>query len=117
MDVRHLFGSAGESAAAAYLKRKRYKILAQNYSCRFGEIDIIAQQGNCVVFVEVKTRKNENFAQAREFVTRAKQERVIKAAMLWLQQNDVDLQPRFDVIEVVGEGFRQKITHIENAFE
>lgn len=117
MDMRHLFGSAGESAAAAYLKRKKYKILGQNFSCRFGEIDVIAQHGKYVVFVEVKTRKNENFAQAREFVTRAKQERVIKAAMLWLQQNDVELQPRFDVIEVVGEGIRQKITHIENAFE
>lgn len=117
MDVRHLFGSAGESAAAAYLKKKNYKILGQNFSCRFGEIDVIARQGEYVVFVEVKTRRNENFAQAREFVTRAKQERVIKAAGLWLQQNDVDLQPRFDVIEVVGEGRTRKITHIENAFE
>ena len=117
MDVRHLFGSAGESAAAAYLKKKGYRILGQNYSCRFGEIDIIAQQGNYVAFVEVKTRKNENFAQAREFVTRAKQERVIKAAMLWLQQNDLELQPRFDVIEVVGEGRTQKLRHLENAFE
>jgi len=117
MDMRHLFGSAGESAAAAYLKKKRYKILGQNYSCRFGEIDVIARQGDYVVFVEVKTRRNENFAQAREYVTRAKQERVIKAAMLWLQQNDLDLQPRFDVIEVVGEGKMQRITHIENAFE
>ena len=117
MDFRHLIGSDGEAAAAAYLKKKKYKILGQNYSCRFGEIDIIAQQGRYVVFAEVKTRKNENFAAAREFVTRQKQERVMKAAMLWLQQNDVDLQPRFDVIEVVGEGFARKITHIENAFE
>lgn len=117
MDIRHLFGSAGESAAAAYLKKKKYKILGQNFSCRFGEIDLIAQQGKYVVFVEVKTRKNENFAQAREFVTRAKQERIMKAAMMWLQQNDLELQPRFDVVEVVGEGRTQKITHIENAFE
>lgn len=116
MDLRHLIGSAGESAAAAYLKRKGYKILGQNFSCRYGEIDLIARQGRFVVFVEVKTRKNENFAQAREFVTRAKQERVISAAMLWLQQNDVDLQPRFDVIEVVGEGKRQQIRHVEDAF-
>ena len=117
MDVRHLSGSAGESAAAAYLKKKKYKILGQNFSCRFGEIDLIAQQRKYVVFVEVKARKSEQFAQAREYVTRAKQERVIKAAMLWLQQNDSDLQPRFDVIEVVGAGKAQKITHIENAFE
>jgi len=116
MDIRHLFGSAGESAAAAYLKKKGYKILGQNYSCRYGEIDLIAQKGRFVVFVEVKTRKSEQFAQAREFVTRAKQERIISAAMLWLQQNDTDLQPRFDVIEVVGEGRQQQIRHIEDAF-
>lgn len=112
-----MFGSAGESAAAAYLKKKHYQILGQNYACRFGEIDLIARQGPYVVFVEVKTRKNENFARAREYVTRAKQERVIKTAMLWLQQNQLDLQPRFDVIEVVGEGRRQTITHLENAFQ
>lgn len=117
MDVRHLFGSAGESAAAAYLKKKRYKIVERNFSCRFGEIDIIARQGQYIVFAEVKTRKNENFAMAREFVTRSKQERIIKSAMLWLQQNDVDLQPRFDVIEVIGEGRQRRIQHIENAFE
>ena len=116
MDMRHLFGSAGECSAADYLKKKKYKILGQNYTCRFGEIDLIAQTGNTVVFVEVKSRRNEKFAQAREYVTRAKQERVIKAAMLWLQQNDVELQPRFDVIEVVGEGRTQKITHLEDAF-
>lgn len=117
MDVRHLFGSAGESAAAAYLKKKGYKIVGQNFTCRFGELDLIAQKGNYIVFVEVKTRKNERFAEAREFVTRAKQERVLRAAMLWLQSNETDLQPRFDVIEVVGEGLRQTIRHIENAFE
>ncbi len=116
MDIRHLFGSAGESAAAAYLKRRGYAIVGQNYKCRFGEIDVIARKGRYIVFVEVKTRKDERYAQAREFVTRAKQERVIKAAMLWLQENDEDLQPRFDVIEVVGQGAAQKITHIENAF-
>ena len=115
--MRHLFGSAGESAAANYLKQKKYKILGQNYSCRFGEIDLIAQKDNFVVFVEVKTRTNENFAKPREFVTRAKQERVIRSAMMWLQQNDCDLQPRFDVIEVVGQGRGQKITHLENAYE
>ena len=112
-----MIGSDGESAAAAYLKKKKYIILGQNYSCRFGEIDIIARKDGFVVFVEVKTRKNENFAAAREFVTRQKQERIIKAAMLWLQQNDTELQPRFDVIEVVGVGLGRRITHIKNAFE
>lgn len=111
-----MIGSAGESAAAVYLKKKGYKILGQNYSCRYGEIDIIARRGSYVVFVEVKTRKNERYAQAREFVTRPKQERIISAAMLWLQQNETELQPRFDVIEVVGEGKDRQIRHIEDAF-
>lgn len=116
MDLKRLIGGAGESAAAKYLKKQGYTILGQNYSCRFGEIDLIAQKGRFVVFVEVKARKNENFAAAREFVTPQKQDRVRKTAMLWLQQNDMDLQPRFDVIEVVGEGRTQEIRHIENAF-
>ena len=111
-----MIGSAGESAAANYLRRKRYKIIGMNYTCRFGEIDIIAQKDGCIVFVEVKTRKDERFAKAREFVTRSKQERLIKSALLWQQQNDCDLPMRFDVIEVVGEGFGRRITHIEDAF-
>ena len=112
-----MIGSAGETAAANYLRRRLYKIVEMNYSCRFGEIDIIAQKGGYIVFVEVKTRKNEDFAAAREFVTYAKQQRILKTASLWLQQHDCDLQPRFDVIEVVGEGRQRKIRHIENAFE
>lgn len=116
MDKKHLTGSEGEAVAARYLKKKGYTVVGQNYACRFGEIDIIARNREYVVFVEVKTRKSEEFAAAREFVTPAKQARVQKAAMLWLQQNETELQPRFDVIEVVGQGLRQKINHIENAF-
>ena len=116
MDLKHVIGSEGESAAARYLKRQGYTVVGQNYSCRYGEIDLIARKGPYIVFVEVKTRKDESFAAAREFVTPAKQERVRKTAMLWLQQNDVDLQPRFDVIEIVGQGRRQTIRHMENAF-
>lgn len=116
MDWKHLIGSEGESTAARYLKHQGYTVVGQNYSCRYGEIDLIARKGPYIVFVEVKTRKDESFAAAREFVTPAKQERVRKTAMLWLQQNDVDLQPRFDVIEIVGQGRRQTIRHMENAF-
>lgn len=98
------------------MKKQGYSIVGQNYSCRFGEIDLIAQKGSYIVFVEVKTRKNECFASPREFVTPAKQSRVRKTAMVWLQQNPTDLQPRFDVIEVIGEGRRPIVRHIENAF-
>ena len=90
-----------------------------NYSCRFGEIDVIAEDKKFLVFVEVKLRKNASFAQAREFVTAAKQQRVMTAAQLWLSQNPTEKQPRFDVIEVYtpnGEAGEIRINHIENAF-
>lgn len=116
MDRNHLTGGAGESLAARYLKKQGYTIVGQNYSCRYGEIDVIARKEGYIVFVEVKTRKDETFATAREFVTPAKQARVRKTALLWLQQNPLDLQPRFDVIEVIGEGRRPTVRHIENAF-
>ena len=109
-------GERGELRAAEYLQNKGFYILERNYRTRRGEIDLICADDRYLVFVEVKTRKDESFAAAREFVTPAKQERVRKTAMLWLQQNDVDLQPRFDVIEIVGQGRRQTIRHLENAF-
>ena len=116
---KKLLGRFGEEQAAKYLKNKKYKIIGMNYSCRFGEIDVIAEDKKFLVFVEVKLRKNAVFAQAREFVTSAKQQRVITAAQLWLSQNPTEKQPRFDVIEVYapdGENGKIQINHIENAF-
>lgn len=116
MDRKQLAGREGEAAAARYLKKNGYAVVGQNYSCRFGEIDLIARKGKYIIFAEVKTRKDETFACAREFVTPAKQQRIQKTAMLWLQANETELQPRFDVIEVIGQGSAQRIHHIENAF-
>lgn len=116
-----LTGRFGEQTAAEYLKKKRYRIVGLNYSCRFGEIDVIAQNHAYIVFVEVKLRKSDSFAAAREFVTQSKQAKIIKTASLWLSQNETRLQPRFDVIEVYApEGAASKtvkINHIENAFQ
>lgn len=117
---KKLLGRWGEEQAAAYLREKGYKVVGMNYATRFGEIDIIAKDKKYVAFVEVKLRKGDRFASAREHVTRAKQERIISAAKGWLQANDTGLQPRFDVIEVYApEGInsdRVEINHIENAF-
>lgn len=115
---KKLLGRSGEAAAAEYLKRKKYRILGMNYACRFGEIDVIAADRKFVVFAEVKQRKNGDFAAPREFVNAAKQRRLIAAASLWLQQNETDKQPRFDVIEVYApDDAAVQINHIENAFE
>lgn len=113
-------GAFGERKAANYLKLHGYRIIDTNYRCRQGEIDIIAKKRNFLVFVEVKLRKNSDFGQAKEFVTEAKQRRVIAAALHYLAANETELQPRFDVIEVYApEGVntrRLTINHIENAF-
>ena len=118
MENRNL-GAWGEERAARYLRLRAYRILDRNYRTRLGEIDLIARRGGFLVFVEVKLRKNDRFGEAREFVNRAKQERILSAAQRWLQENPSELQPRFDVIEIYapdGPEGRVKINHIENAF-
>lgn len=118
---KKLLGRWGEQLAADYYKKKHCKLLGLNYSCRFGEIDVIAADKRYIIFAEVKLRKDNSFANAREFVTRSKQERIIKTASLWLSQNETELQPRFDVIEIYApDGVNSKnikINHIENAFQ
>lgn len=113
-------GRWGEEKAADYLRRRGYKIIGMNYSCRMGEIDIIAENRKYVVFAEVKLRKSDKFGQAREYVTGAKQERLRITAQMWLASNETDKQPRFDVIEIYapdGENSNMiSIEHIENAF-
>lgn len=119
MDKKRL-GRFGEEAAAAYLKKKRYGLVGMNYRTRYGEIDLIVRDSRFVVFVEVKLRRSAAFAEAREYVTRRKQERIIAAAQTWLQKNPTRLQPRFDVIEVYAPRGEDpacvEIRHIEDAF-
>ena len=118
--VKGTRGAWGEDYAAAYLRRHGYCILARNYSCRFGEIDIIASDRHYVVFVEVKLRASDRFVRAGAYVTPAKQARIRTAASLWLE-HDTPLQPRFDVIEIYGDAdtprHQRRINQIENAFE
>ncbi len=120
MNNPNLSGRWGEAVAANYLRRKRYRILESNYRCRLGEIDLIAEDLRYLVFVEVKTRKDDRFASAAEFVDSRKQQRLIAAARLYLSQHETALQPRFDVIEVYAPDGpatrRPRIRHIENAF-
>lgn len=118
----NLTGRWGESVAAEYLRRKRYTVIAANYRCRLGEIDLIAENRHYLVFVEVKLRKSARFAEAMEFVDRRKQERLRQTAALFLSQYAQEgKQPRFDVIEIYApEGMatkRPEIRHLEDAFQ
>ena len=114
-------GSWGEALAAEYLRKKRYRILATNYRSRYGEIDLIVSNRHFLVFVEVKLRKSDWFAQALEFVDSRKQDRIRTTAALYLEQNPTKLQPRFDVIEIYApegvETAKPTIHHLEDAFE
>ena len=113
-------GKWGERIAADYLCKKGYKPVATGFRSRFGEIDIIAQDGEFLTFAEVKTRKNKSFAQAREFVGKEKQRKIIATANYWLAKRPTELQPRFDVIEIYAKDGEltdnPEIIHIENAF-
>lgn len=120
MDTNNL-GAFGEDKAAKYLALRGYKIIERNFRCRQGEIDIIARRGSYLVFAEVKLRKSSDYGQAKEFVTAAKQSRLITAANIYLSCHETELQPRFDVIEVYAprgtESKKIKINHIKNAFD
>ena len=113
-------GRWGEELAAGYLRRKGLSIRAANWRCRFGEIDLIAEDGTYLCFVEVKLRKSAAFGSAAAFVDRRKQDKLRATAMLYLARNPTDLQPRFDVIEICapqGEQTpRPEIIHLKNAF-
>ncbi len=107
--------------AAEYLRRKRYTIVAANFRTRMGEIDLIAADKRYLAFVEVKLRKNADFAMAREFVDYRKQQRIKSTARRYLQAHPTQLPPRFDVIEIYApEGVqtrRPEINHLEDAFQ
>ena len=115
-----LQGSWGEALALDYLKRKKYIPVAMGYRTRWGEIDLIVKDARYLVFAEVKVRKNDRFASAREFVDRNKQEKLRKTAEIWLTQHETALQPRFDVIEIYAplgtDTVHPKIIHLEDAF-
>jgi len=118
-DTRRQFGDRGEGLAAALLERDGYEILDRNVSCRFGEVDIIAVKDTVHCFVEVRSRATDIFGAPSESVLFAKQRKVVKAAIYWLQrQRLLERVPvRFDVVAVVGRGPNATVEHIPNAFD
>lgn len=115
-----LLGRWGEAAVAKDMRKRGWEVLASGYRSRFGEIDLIATDGQYLIFAEVKLRKDAAFATAAEAVDRRKQERLRATAELYLARYPTRLQPRFDVVEVYApQGYqtkKPKIHYIENAF-
>ena len=110
-----LLGGQAEALAAAYLKQQGLKLLASNYRCRFGEIDLIMRDGVTLVFVEVRLRSNANYGGAATSITVAKRQRLIHTAQHYLQQHG-DSSCRFDAILMQSVDM-QDIEWLKNAFE
>lgn len=121
MGRNNIAGAWGEELAWQYLRKKGFSLEAAGFRCRFGEIDLIVRNKKYLVFVEVKLRKTDRFAQAMEFVDPRKQARIRTTASLYLAEHSTQLQPRFDVIEIYApEGTltkRPQIHHMEDAFQ
>ena len=105
---------------AAYLEARGAVILERRWRCRYGELDLIAEHVGTLCLIEVKLRKNDRYAAAREFVTPAKQKKLRLTAEHYLMEHASDLQPRFDVAEIYApqgtETKRPRIIYWENAF-
>ncbi len=116
MDKRKL-GQKGEKAAVRYLKKNKYKILETNYRTKLGEIDIIARNREYIIFVEVKTRTDGQMLEPRFSVDYKKRRRILRTASCYMNQFKSNLQPRFDIAEViVNERGEISINYLDNAF-
>jgi len=119
LDPRRLFGQEGEATAERYLRRKGYRIVAKNLRTSLGELDLIAEDGSVLVFVEVKARRTEDFGGAVHAVHRQKQDKLIRLAAQYLARHHLANRPcRFDVVLLQGmDEAAPRIEHIQNAFD
>lgn len=117
--LRRLFGNRGERAAVRFLKARGYRVLARQVRNRLGEIDVIAADGDWIVFVEVKTRQSDAKGRPVEAVTLDKQRQLTRAALAWLKSRQLlDRRCRFDVIAITWrEPDAPVIEHYIHAFE
>ncbi len=113
-------GSAGEILATSYLKKLGYKIIEKNFRLRYGEIDIIAKDRDCICFIEVKTRTSDKFIAPFESVNKKKQKKIIALANMWLSNKGLNhLRCRFDIISLLLDKKYSVIEmeHIKDAFD
>ena len=119
MSTTRAAGNRGEAEVARYLRKKGYTLLASQWRCRFGELDLVAKSRRGVIcFVEVKLRSQGAIASPREFVDQRKQQRLRTAAASYLSSHELEAPARFDVAEVYVENDGTlRVEYLENAFE
>jgi putative endonuclease len=109
-------GKEGEKVAADFLRKAGYTILQTNYVFQKAEIDIIAQKGNILAVVEVKTRTTVDFGLPQDFVKPKKIQLLVKAVNQFVEDNDLDAEIRFDIIAIHKKSGNYEIDHLEDAF-
>ncbi|MCL1925050.1 MAG: YraN family protein [Defluviitaleaceae bacterium] len=107
-------GKVGEYIAEKFLESRGYEILERNYKKKVGEIDLIANFEEYIIFIEVKLRISIAYGTPSEYVNKKKQTKIIKTAQIYL--NGIEKATRFDVIQILKEGNKYHIEHIKNAF-
>ena len=114
MYERHVFGKRGEDIAVKYLEQKGYVILERNFSCKQGEIDVIAYHNNYLIFIEIKSRTSKEYGLPSESVTKTKIKHMIKTATYYLYIHHLEsANIRIDVIEVYEKEGKYIINHIK----
>jgi putative endonuclease len=116
MAIHNQTGKEGELAAKTYLETKGCIIREVNWRCGNYEVDIIAQQGDILLFCEVKCRSSSFFGEPETFVTKQKQKNIIKATESYIKYKQWQGEVRFDIISVLMNGKELKINHIQDAF-
>ena len=116
MAKHNILGAKGEQLAVDFLIDKGYDIIERNYRFDKAEVDIIASTSDMLVIVEVKTRATKGFGNPEDFVKPKQIQNLVKAADHYIQENELDLEVRFDIVAIIGSGENYDIEHLENAF-
>src|SRR5262245_8412721 len=118
-DGRKALGNEGEQAAVDLLEAGGYRVLARNFRCAYGEVDVVAERGELLCFVEVRARSSAAWGDPSHTVSWAKQRKVTRAALHYLFEHGggQDRMVRFDVVSVLGRGPNARVEHLPDAFD
>lgn len=116
MAAHNELGKRGEDAACQYIENIGCKVIERNWRYEKHEIDIIAEDEQYIIFVEVKTRASDQWGNPEDFISNSQIKRIVTAADFYIQEKDIDKEPRFDVISIINHRGTFEIEHINDAF-
>ncbi|WP_300433924.1 YraN family protein [Christiangramia sp.] len=116
MAEHNQLGRKGEELAVEYLRLKEYEILQLNYRYQKAEVDILAKRGNLLIAAEVKTRSTPEFGNPQDFVKPKQIKQLVKAVNHFVEDEELDVEVRFDIIAIIKNKAGTKIEHIQDAF-